>query len=71
MNEDQEELWFCMNSACGKELAIPRKDVPDGSNPTCSCGTTMKRKYTPPGFRYLDFLQLDQPAFSERASRKD
>jgi len=31
----------------------------DGVNPRCACGTAMKKKYSSPVFRYLDFLQVE------------
>jgi len=31
----------------------------------------MKREYSPPVFRYLEFLRLEDPVLSERSSLED
>jgi hypothetical protein len=40
----------------------------DGGNPRCSCGSAMKKKYTWPVFRYLNFLQVEDEVLSEQIS---
>jgi len=40
----------------------------EGQNPRRACGSIMKKSYTPPVFRYLDFLRFPEPAFIHRDS---
>ena len=71
MNQDTGERWHCMNAACRKEVAVADSEIAAGNRPRCSCGAEMKRAYTPPTLRYLDFLRLEEPLLTERAMRKD
>ncbi|HKT46592.1 MAG TPA: hypothetical protein VJP87_03635 [Candidatus Acidoferrales bacterium] len=58
MRMNPGEHWHCSNIACRAELVVYRSST-DGSNPRCACGSVMKREYTPPVFRYLEFLHLE------------
>ena len=62
--------WHCVNPACQcKEPASASVSAED-SAPRCSCGALMKKSYTQPVFRYLDFLREEPPpAIYEPASR--
>ena len=75
MHKDPGERWHCVNAACRKEVVVDPKEVPTNGNPRCSCGTEMKRDYTPPVFRYLEFLHLDESVdesvLAERAPVKE
>ena len=51
------ERWRCINLACRCEVRIETESGESGSNPICSCGSSMKKNYKPPVFRYLDFLR--------------
>jgi hypothetical protein len=42
----------------------------EGSNPRCSCGI-MKKDYSPPVFRYLEFLRVPESAAASRFNRED
>jgi hypothetical protein len=42
-------------------VVVRAEDQSNGANPRCECGAPMKKKYTSPVFRYLDFLRLDEP----------
>jgi hypothetical protein len=43
----------------------------EGSNSRCSCGSIMKKEYSPPVFRYLEFLREPEPAVTSRFNRED
>jgi len=71
MNEEIGECWHCMNAVCRKEIFIAYSEATAGNRPQCSCGAEMKKEYTPPVFRYLEFLQLEQHSLAEQVARKD
>jgi hypothetical protein len=71
MDRGQGERWHCMNAACRKERVIELMEVRAASNPRCDCGAEMKKAYSAPVFRYLEFLRLDEPVLAERAPRKE
>ena len=54
------ETWLCTNPICQGSVVVKSETCAEGSNPRCSCGAPMKKKYTPPVFRYLDFLRLEE-----------
>lgn len=58
------ETWLCTNTACQGSVVVKTGTYAEGSNPRCSCGARMKKKYTPPVFRYLDFLRVDEEAIA-------
>jgi hypothetical protein len=60
------ESWHCTNGACRAEVSVQAPSQSDGVNPHCSCGSAMKKKYTSPVFRYLDFLQVEDEVLSEQ-----
>jgi len=43
----------------------------EGLNPRCTCGGVMKKDYSPPVFRYLDFLKFPEPALARRDAAED
>jgi hypothetical protein len=64
------ESWHCTNRLCDAEVLVRSESRPEGVNPRCSCGSPMKKKYTSPVFRYLDFLRLDgRPSFEKPAQK--
>lgn len=65
------EEWRCSNSRCGCEIQVKRSSVEVGQNPVCSCGAPMKKPYTPPVFRYLEFLRLPEGVPVESASAEE
>ena len=65
------ERWHCTNSACHLEVVVDSPGAIEGTNPRCACGAIMKKEYTSPVFRYLDFLRLDEPVLSDLMARKD
>lgn len=64
------EHWHCSNPACRCTILVETSGVLEGQNPRCACGTVMKKDYSPPVFRYLDFLRLPEPAATRRDSRE-
>lgn len=60
------EEWHCTEPSCRCQIVVQSDSQVEGSNPRCSCGAPMKKKYTPPQMTYLDFLRLEEaPATSE------
>jgi len=70
MHNDLGQRWHCMNPACRKEKVVESNEVLV-SHPRCSCGAPMKKQYSPPTLRYLDFLRLDEPWFAGPVAQKD
>jgi hypothetical protein len=74
------DLWICQNGDCRAEIIVVKSSgLKTDSNPTCSCGSTMKKPYTKPEFSKLlpDEAEqhfADQGAFNEirinRANQK-
>lgn len=56
------ETWLCTNPACQGSVVVKSGTYTEGTNPRCSCGARMKKKYTSPVFRYLDFLRGEESA---------
>ncbi len=65
------ERWHCVNPACGCVVLVESNGEIEGQNLRCACGSIMKKSYTPPVFRYLDFLRFSEPAFIHRDSSED
>ncbi|HKV64511.1 MAG TPA: hypothetical protein VJO16_21575 [Candidatus Acidoferrum sp.] len=42
-----------------------------GANPRCACGSIIKKGYSTPVFRYLDFLKVREPALVHQDPAKD
>ncbi len=64
------ERWHCINPACGCAVVESNGEI-EGQNPRCACGGIRKKGYSPPVFRYLDFLPFPEPAFIHRDSSED
>jgi len=71
MSQEKRERWHCMSAACREGKLIAHSAATTENRPRCLCGSEMKKAYTPPVFRYLEFLQLDQLSFAEQTPRKD
>ena len=65
------ERWHCLNPACGCVVVVESSGQIDGQNPRCSCGGILKKDYSPPVFRYLDFLRAQEPALLQREPSRD
>jgi hypothetical protein len=67
------DSWLCSNDGCRAQISVQVSGRIDGVNPRCSCGFVMKKTYSSPTFRYLDFLREEDAALVEPASsqRKD
>ena len=65
------ERWHCINPACQCTVLVETSGEIEGRNPHCACGSVMKKDYSPPVFRYLDFLRLQEPALARRTAPED
>ena len=49
------ELWICSNPNCRSQTyVVISAGTAVSSSPKCSCGSGMKKKYTPPSLRAID-----------------
>ena len=64
------ERWHCINPACGCAVQVESNGEIEGQNPRCACGSIMKKGYSPPLFRYLDFLKVREPLLVHRDPAK-
>lgn len=65
------ERWHCMNPACQCSVLVETTGEMEGCNPRCACGSIMKKEYSPPVLRYLDFLRFPEPVLAPRGSHED
>jgi hypothetical protein len=65
------ERWTGSNPVCLCTVLVECSGEIDGSNPQCVCGSVMKKVYSPPVFRYLDFLGFAQPKITPSGSRDE
>lgn len=65
------ESWHCINPGCLCQVRVEVSGEIEGQNPRCACGSILKKIYTPPVFRYLDFLRFGEPMFTRQDSSKD
>ena len=65
------ERWHCMNPACLCAVLVETSGELEGSHPRCPCGSIMQKEYSPPVFRYLEFLHEPEPAVTTRFNRED
>ena len=65
------ERWHCTNPACQCSVLVEITGETEGRNPRCACGGIMKKEYSPPVFRYLDFLHVPQAVLTPRISDED
>ena len=61
------ESWHCTNRSCNAEILVQAESQGIGATPRCSCGAPMKKKYTSPVFRHLDFLRVEELVLAEHA----
>ena len=65
------ECWHCINPVCGCVVVVEADGEIEGQNPRCACGSAMKKDYSAPVFRYLDFLKFPEPELTNQDSDKD
>jgi hypothetical protein len=65
------ERWHCINPACNCEVLVESDSNVSGGSPRCVCGSSMKRNYVPPVFKYLDFLRVDDPEMAQQSMGKE
>jgi hypothetical protein len=52
MRLKQGQIWRCINESCGAQIQVMQSGgLEDGSNPRCSCGSSMKMPYIRPQLR--------------------
>jgi len=67
MRMTSADRWLCSNPACGCQVLVETAATAEGTNPRCSCGAKMKKKYTLPALAYLESLRLEEaPAAAAR-----
>jgi len=71
MEKAQGERWHCMNPTCKREEILNHSEGGLRGNPRCICGEEMKKTYSPPVFRYLEFLRLAEPVVSEATPQEE
>jgi hypothetical protein len=54
------ERWQCGNPACRSEVLVEANVEVRRTYPRCSCGGALKKNYSPPALRNLDFLYLHE-----------
>ena len=65
MSMAQGQVYRCQNRECGWEIRVIKKaSVKTNSNPRCCCGAEMKKPYTQPALRSLQF-KTEVPSSSE------
>jgi hypothetical protein len=65
------QRWHCIIPACGCVILVETNGEIEGQNPRCACGSIMKKVYSPPVFRYLDFLRFPEPVLADRDSSEE
>jgi len=55
------ERWHCTHPACRCAVLVENTGEIEGQSPRCACGSVMKKDYSSPVFRYLDFLKFPEP----------
>jgi hypothetical protein len=62
------ERWHCTIAACRCSVLVETSGEIEGRNPRCACGGVMKKDYSPPVVRCLDFLPFPEPVLAIRDS---
>jgi hypothetical protein len=65
------ERWHCTNPLCRCEVLVESNGAVQGTNPRCTCGSVLKKEYSAPVLKYLDFLYLHEPALTRRFTSED
>jgi hypothetical protein len=65
------ERWHCTNAACRCSVLVENSGRVTGPNPRCSCGSVMKKAYSPPVFREIEMLRFPEPVLISSGSVRD
>ena len=65
------ERWHCTNAACRCSVLVETTGKIEGRNPRCACGGAMKKDFSPPVFRHMDFLQFPETEPALRHSAEE
>jgi len=60
------ERWHCTNPVCRCAILVESSGEVEGHNPSCACGSPMKKQYSPPVLQYLDFIRSPDLAVARR-----
>jgi hypothetical protein len=68
MQKSNEEWWECKNRMCGHKIQfVTLGSGPNRANPTCFCGSSMKRPYLKPHYREYMAVSVTDPGTSHGA----
>jgi hypothetical protein len=68
MQKSNEEWWECTNRMCGQRIPFVTLDSgPNRANPTCFCGSSMKRPYLKPQYTEYTAGSVADPGASHDA----
>lgn len=65
------ERWHCTNVACRYSILVENSGHVAGSNPRCSCGSVMKKNYSPPVVREIKMLDFPEPVLILNGSERE
>jgi hypothetical protein len=66
MTMREGERWICSNPACRCEvLVVLSAGAGDGTNPRCSCGFAMRKRYKAPKLLLLEGKDLREKFYSK------
>jgi len=62
MQKSNVEWWECTNHMCGQKIQFVTLGIgPNRPNPTCFCGSSMKRPYLKPHYREYTAVSVADP----------
>ena len=68
MQKSNKEWWECTNRMCGHKIQFVTLDSgPNRANPTCFCGSSMKRPYLKPQYTEYTAVSIADPGASHGA----
>ena len=68
MQKSNKEWWECTNRMCGHKIQFVTLDNgPNRANPTCFCGSSMKRPYLKPQYTEYTAVSIADPGASHGA----
>jgi hypothetical protein len=65
MTMDKGQRYRCQDANCRLEVVVIEPSKEAVLNPRCCCGGEMKRRYTKPRFKRLDFKPVDSDDFAK------
>ena len=72
MQKSNEEWWECTNRMCGHKIQFVALGIgPNRANPTCFCGSSMKRPYLKPHYSEYMPVSVADPGTGHGAKAVD